>query len=152
MSKTSAGILMYRKSENGLQVLLGHMGGPYWAKKDEAGWTIPKGEFQPKQEDALQAAIREFGEETGTIPEGPFIELEPIRQSNKTVYAWACEGELEVRNFRSNTFEIEWPPRSGRVQSFPEIDRVEWFDLVAARIKLIKGQRKLLEFFEDKLR
>lgn len=138
----SAGLLLYRVDPDGIRVLLAHMGGPFWAAKDERAWTIPKGEFAP-DEDALAAAQREFAEELGTPPPAdvPYLELGEVRQSGgKLVTAWAVEGDLDPATVVSNTVELEWPPRSGRRQSFPEIDRADWFDLDTARRKLISAQ------------
>src|SRR5512135_640523 len=139
MSKTSAGLLMYRVRD-GLQFLLVHPGGPLWARKDEGAWSIPKGLYGPG-EDALVAARREFKEETGAEPEGEFIRLTPIRQpSGKIISAWAFEGDFDPAELRSNTFSIEWPPRSGRQQEYPEVDRAGWFGLEEARKKILPGQ------------
>ena len=131
------------------EVLLGHMGGPYWARKDRGAWTIPKGEYADG-EDPLAAALREFEEEIGVpvpIAElADLIDLGEARQSGgKIVRAWAVEGDLDPSTAVSNTFEIEWPPRSGRLQSFPELDRVAWFDLATARSLIVEGQRPLLD-------
>jgi predicted NUDIX family NTP pyrophosphohydrolase len=126
-------------------VLLVHPGGPLWAKKDEGAWSIPKGEIDA-DEDPLRAARRECAEELGDDVSGEFIALHPIRQaSGKLVYAWAIESEFDTATFRSNTFSMEWPPRSGRQQDFPEVDRVEWFAIENARRKINKGQVPLLE-------
>lgn len=123
--KKSAGILLYKKHKGRLNVLLVHPGGPFWARKDEGSWSVPKGEFTD-DEAALSAAQREFLEETGQAVNGPFIELGAVRQkSGKLVYAWAAEGELDPENISSNTFEMEWPPRSGKLKQFPEIDKAE---------------------------
>jgi predicted NUDIX family NTP pyrophosphohydrolase len=132
-----------------LEVLLGHMGGPFWAKKDEGAWSIPKGEYD-EHEDPLTAARREFEEETGTAPpDGPTIELGEIRQAGgKRVLAWAVEGDLDPATVRSNTFTLEWPPRSGQLQEFPEIDRGEWFDAATARRKLVKAQGAFVDALE----
>ena len=145
-SPLSAGILMYRCSGTGLEVLLVHPGGPYWRAKDEGAWSIPKGEIDG-EEDAGAVASREFAEETGvTLAGQPLEPLGEIRQrAGKRVIAFAVEGDLDVHAIRSNTFEIEWPPRSGRMQTFPEIDRAEWFDLAAARTRILEGQRPLLD-------
>jgi predicted NUDIX family NTP pyrophosphohydrolase len=142
----SAGILMYRCSGTGLEVLLVHPGGPYWRRKDEGAWSIPKGEMDG-EEDARAVARREFAEEIGVVLAGqPLEPLGEIRQrAGKRVIAFAVEGDLDVHAIRSNTFEIEWPPRSGKMQTFPEIDRAEWFDLAAARSKILEGQRPLLD-------
>jgi predicted NUDIX family NTP pyrophosphohydrolase len=149
-SKTSAGILPFRRTDDGtLEVLIGHMGGPFWAKKDERAWSIVKGEFDPQGEEALAAAKREFAEETGQpLPEGAeLIALGEVRQkSGKSVVAWAVElPELDPATMQSNTFEIEWPPRSARMQAFPEIDRFAWLPLVAAESKLVAAQAGFLE-------
>ena len=145
-SPRSAGILMYRRSGTGLEVLLVHPGGPYWQRKDEGAWSIPKGEIDD-EEDASAVARREFAEETGVVLAGqPLEPLGEIRQrAGKRVIAFAVEGDLDVQTISSNTFEIEWPPRSGKMQTFPEIDRAEWFDLAAARVKILEGQRPLLD-------
>jgi len=152
MPRTSAGLLVYRRRGGALEVLLAHPGGPLWAKKDEGAWTIPKGEFEA-DEDPLAAARREFAEEIGVaIVEGRFIELTPLKQpSGKLVHAWAVEADLEVDEPRSNTFELEWPPRSGRVQEFPEIDRAQWFDLPHARRKILSGQQPFLDELERRV-
>src|SRR5579871_3073800 len=124
MSKKSAGVLLFRQGAQGLEVLLGHPGGPFWAKKDDGAWTIPKGLVEPG-DDLLSAARREFTEETNLVAEGEMFALHPVNQrSGKTVHAFAFEGDFTLDRFASNTFEMEWPPRSGRKQSFPEIDRV----------------------------
>jgi predicted NUDIX family NTP pyrophosphohydrolase len=127
-------------------VLLGHMGGPYWARKDAGAWTIPKGEVEPG-EDPLAVAHREFEEELGVpVPAGTVTDLGEIRQAGgKTVRAWAVEGDLDAAAIVSNTFELEWPPHSGRMETFPEIDRAAWFDLERARAVIITGQRPLLD-------
>jgi predicted NUDIX family NTP pyrophosphohydrolase len=145
-SPVSAGILMYRHAEPRLEVLLVHPGGPYWRRKDEGAWSIPKGEMDGEQ-DAATVARREFAEETGVVlPAGPLEPLGEIRQrAGKRVIAFAVEGDLDVYAIRSNTFEMEWPPRSGKMQAFPEIDRAEWFDLAAAQKKIIDGQQPLLD-------
>lgn len=145
--KQSAGLLVFRRGASGeLEVLLGHMGGPFWARKDDRAWSIPKGEH-PAEEDALAAARREFAEELGHHPPaGEPIDLGTVVQSNrKHVRAFAIEGNLDVSSITSNTFETEWPPRSGRRERFPEIDRAAWFDLQSARGKVVKGQEALLE-------
>ncbi|MCG6969216.1 MAG: NUDIX domain-containing protein [Gammaproteobacteria bacterium] len=148
MAKTSAGILLYRRAKYGLEVLLVHPGGPFWAQKDSGAWSIPKGEFE-SGEDALVAAKREFAEETGFEIEKEFIELEPVKQSAvKTVYAWAAEGDLDASAICSNTFSLQWPPKSGRYEEFPEVDRAEWFDLPTAKRKIVAGQLSLLAQLE----
>jgi predicted NUDIX family NTP pyrophosphohydrolase len=148
-SRTSAGILLWHRREGRLEVLLGHPGGPYFAKKDAGHWTVLKGEVDPG-EDLLEVARREFEEETGhELPNGPAVELGDIRQeSGKRVLAWAVEGDLDPAAARSNTFEMEWPPRSGRTREFPEIDRVAWFDLAEARVTIKAAQAAFLERLE----
>ncbi len=142
----SAGVLLYRRRSDRLEVLLVHPGGPFWAGKDEGAWSIPKGEFDV-DESAEAAAIREFAEETGsTLNADGLMPLGSVRQrGGKVVHAWAAEGDLDVADIRSNAFSIEWPPRSGRYQEFPEIDRAEWFDLDSAGRKLNAAQSRFLE-------
>jgi predicted NUDIX family NTP pyrophosphohydrolase len=136
---------MYRLGPHGPQVLLAHPGGPYWARKDEGAWTLPKGECA-EGEEPLAAAQREFSEETGFTACGPFLPLGELRQkSGKRIQAWACAGECDPAQLTSNLFEMEWPPRSGRRQSFVEIDRAAWFSLAEARQKLIAGQLPFLD-------
>jgi predicted NUDIX family NTP pyrophosphohydrolase len=149
MAKRSAGILLYRRGADGIEVLLVHPGGPFWQRKDMGAWSIPKGEVGDG-EDELERALREFEEETGTaLPPGELVELGAIRQrGGKTVTAWAAAGDLDPAQVRSNTFELEWPPRSGRTQAFPEIDRAEWFPLAAARAKLNPAQAELIDRLE----
>jgi len=143
--KTSAGLLLFRRSTAGCEVLLAHPGGPFWARKDEGAWSIPKGELE-EGEDPLDGAIREFAEETGRHISGPFVELTPHRQpGGKLVHAWAVEADFDPRELRSNTFSMEWPPKSGRQVAFPEIDRVAWFELPAARVRILKGQLGFLD-------
>jgi predicted NUDIX family NTP pyrophosphohydrolase len=146
MAKQSAGLLMYRRTTSGPEVFLAHPGGPYFAKKDDGVWTIPKGEPAPG-EDLLACARREFEEETGLCPQtSEFIALGAIKQAGgKTVHAWAFEGEWGERELRCNTFELEWPPRSGRKQAFAEIDRACFFAIEEARRKLNPGQVALLD-------
>ncbi|HKI28129.1 MAG TPA: NUDIX domain-containing protein [Actinomycetota bacterium] len=150
--RTSAGILLWRSRGGLLEVLLGHPGGPYFAGKDADHWTVLKGEVDPG-EDLLAVARREFEEETGfPPPEGPTIELGEIRQkSGKRVLAWAVEGDLDTQSAVSNSFEMEWPPRSGRMRKFPEIDRVEWFGLDEARDKIKAAQAPFLDRLERTL-
>lgn len=152
MHKNSAGILLYRFNDNSLEVLLVHPGGPYFTKKDSGAWSIPKGEFMP-EENPLDAAKREFKEETGLgILGTDFIELSPIEQkNNKTVYAWAIPGNIDTSIIKSNTFELEWPPKSGRKQTFPEIDKGAWFDVSIAKTKINERQVPLLEELVKKL-
>lgn len=142
-SEISAGILVYRHKPQ-LEFLLAHPGGPYWQNKDEGAWSIPKGNVESG--DLLACAKREFNEETGLVAEGPFNELAPLRQkSGKIVHAFAIEANFDLARFSSNTFEMEWPPRSGRQQSFPEIDRIAYFGLATARRKILPGQRPFIE-------
>ena len=153
MAKLSAGLLVHRRgASGGREVLLVHPGGPFWAKKDLAAWSIPKGEYV-EGEDPHAAAHREFREELGTeAPAGQELELDPVRQSGgKWVRAWAVEGDLDCSSITSNTFEAEWPPRSGRMQTFPEVDRAEWFPIDVAREKLHTGQVQLLDQLLDRL-
>lgn len=152
MAAFSAGLLPYRHRDGALEVLIAHMGGPLWASREEGAWSIVKGEHSA-EEDALAAARREFAEETGAAaPEGPLIELGEIRQSGgKRVRAWAVEGDFDPAALRSNTFTIEWPPRSGRAAQFPEIDRVRWCDTASARRLLVKAQAGLLDELERRL-
>jgi predicted NUDIX family NTP pyrophosphohydrolase len=145
MTAPSAGILLYRRYQHELQVFLIHMGGPFWAHKDAGAWSIPKGEYGA-DETALAAAQREFLEETGSPISGSFLELQPIRQRNgKLVSAWAVEGEFDPASLHSNLFTLEWPPRSGRMQEFPEADRGAWFSIADARERMIAGQAPLLD-------
>jgi predicted NUDIX family NTP pyrophosphohydrolase len=144
-NRTSAGILLYRRRDTGVEVLLGHMGGPFWARKDTGAWSIPKGEHGP-DDDPFAEACREFAEELGSpLPAGPVLDLGTVTQSRKSVRAWAVEGDFDVATVVSNSFEMEWPPRSGRIETFPELDRVEWFDLDTARTKVVAGQVDLLD-------
>ena len=145
MPKLSGGLLMYRVNGGALQVLLVHPGGPFFQNQDDGAWSIPKGE-PGAGEELLDAAQREFAEETGLKASPPFIELSPITQKGgKVVQAWAFAGDCDPGQLRSNTFTLEWPPRSGRVQEFPEIDRAGWFDLAEARRKIKAAQIPLLE-------
>jgi len=147
--KQSAGILLYRSRAGVPEVFLVHPGGPFWAKKDAGAWSIPKGEFE-EGADALEAARREFEEETGSPVDGPFVALKPLKQrSGKVVHAWAVEGDIDASSIKSNTFSMEWPPRSGRQQEFPEVDRGEWFAIAQAREKLLEGQRGFLDELEQ---
>lgn len=152
MTKSSAGILLFKRTGGRLQVLLVHPGGPFWAEKDEGAWSIPKGEYGP-DEDALAAARREFREETGfELPPGDPIPLAPLKQpSGKVVSAWAIEGDADASRIMSNAFSLEWPPRSGRRQEFPEVDRAAWFDAETARRKIAKGQAAFLDELLTKL-
>lgn len=145
MPKVSAGILLYRRRGGTLEVLLVHPGGPFWRNKDLGAWSIPKGKAEPG-EDLLAVARREFEEETGVQVEGPFTDLGEVRQrKGKVVYGWAVEGDLDVAAIRSNTFAMEWPPRSGRMQEFPEVDRAAFFGIEEARRKMNPGQVGLLD-------
>jgi predicted NUDIX family NTP pyrophosphohydrolase len=146
MPRTSAGLLLYRRSADGYDVLIGHPGGPFWARKDEAAWSIPKGEYT-EDEDPWVAAQREFVEEIGLpVPDGPRVALPPVKQSGgKIVTAFAVAADLDVTDSVSNTFELEWPKGSGKIKEFPEMDRVGWFSVADAYVKLLKGQRPLLD-------
>jgi predicted NUDIX family NTP pyrophosphohydrolase len=152
MANNSGGLLMYRHRGGILEILLVHPGGPYWAKKDLGSWSIPKGEFTP-DEDPLKAAKREFEEETGFSATGHFRPLTPIRQpGGKLVHAWAFEGDCDPSAIKSNTFSMEWPPRSGKYQEFPEVDRAEWFTIETAREKILKGQVGFLDELQEMIR
>jgi predicted NUDIX family NTP pyrophosphohydrolase len=145
----SAGLLMYRRRPGLVEVLLAHPGGPFWSRRDEASWTLPKGEIDPGEE-PLAAARREFEEETGFAGTPPFQLLGELRQkSGKRITAWAFEGNCDPAALKSNLFEVEWPPRSGRRQAFPEIDRLAWFSLEQARHKLIAGQAPFIDSLEQ---
>jgi predicted NUDIX family NTP pyrophosphohydrolase len=147
----SAGILLYRRGPHGLEVLLGHPGGPFWKGRDEGAWTIPKGEIG-EDEDPFAAALREFREETGFDAHGAPLALTPVRQpSRKLVHVWAVEGDCDTRESVSNTFSMEWPPRSGRQQDFPELDRVEWFGAAEAAKRILRGQAPFLDELRKKL-
>jgi predicted NUDIX family NTP pyrophosphohydrolase len=149
--KHTAGLLLYRRRRGRIEVLLVHPGGPFWRNKDAAAWSIPKGEFEPP-EDALAAARREVAEETGFDVDGEFLALTPRKQpGGKIVSAWAIERDVDPAAIRSNNFAMEWPPRSGRMQDFPEVDRAAWFDLPTARQKIHKGQIAILDELEAKL-
>ncbi len=150
----SAGILLYRYTTTGtLQVLIGHMGGPFWAHRQEASWSVPKGEYDDA-EDAQHAARREFEEELGVpVPDGRLRSLGEVRQpSGKRLTVWALEGDLDVEAVQPGTFELEWPPKSGRSQQFPEIDRADWVDVESARPLLVRGQRVFLDLLQGLLR
>ena len=151
--RRSAGIVLYRTGDDGLEVLLVHPGGPFWAKKDLGAWSIPKGEYEPG-EDPLACALREFEEETGTRLQAPeLVELGMVTQkAGKEVTAWAAPGDLDAAAVRSNSFTMEWPPRSGRQQEFPEIDRAEWFALDQARAKLVAAQVELIDRLAERTR
>ena len=149
MSKTSAGLLVYRRRGAVVEVLLVHPGGPFWRNRDLEAWSIPKGEYEAGEEPET-AALREFAEELGCLPAvGAMLPLgEVVQKGAKSVIAFAVEGDLDVTEVESNTFELEWPPRSGRRRTFPEVDRAEWFPLAVAREKIIPGQRPLLDRLE----
>jgi predicted NUDIX family NTP pyrophosphohydrolase len=150
MSRQSSGILLYRQIDDQLEVLLVHPGGPFWKKKDLGAWSIPKGEFE--DEDALSAAKREFEEETGATVDGEMITLTPQEQKGgKVVHAWAVEGDLNPEEIQSNTFEMEWPPRSGKKQEFPEIDKAEWFPVRTALQKINQAQATFIRELTEKL-
>jgi predicted NUDIX family NTP pyrophosphohydrolase len=151
MPKRSAGVLLYRVADEGLCVLLVHPGGPFWARKDLGAWTIPKGEYSATEE-PLAAARREFEEETGARPAGDFRPLGEVTQpGRKVVAAWAVAGDFDPATLVSNTFELEWPPRSNRMARFPEIDRAQWFSLGEARQKILPGQRAFIDRLEQLL-
>jgi predicted NUDIX family NTP pyrophosphohydrolase len=153
MPKRSAGLLAYRRADDGVEVLLVHPGGPYWRRKDDGAWSIPKGEHDP-DEDPLVVAVREFGEELGVdAPDiSEAVDIGEVRQpGGKIVRAWAIEGDVDVSDIRSNLFEMEWPPRSGRTQEFPEVDRAEWFAPQDARRKILKGQVPFLDRLDELL-
>src|SRR4051812_3633172 len=145
MARTSAGVLLYRRAGDGVEVLIGHMGGPFWAKKDAHGWSIPKGEVEDGEE-AFAVALREFAEELGSAcPASDFTPLGEVKASGKTLTVWAAEGDLDATACVSNTLEIGWPPRSGRGQEFPEIDRAEWVALEGAGEKRGRAQLPSLD-------
>ncbi len=151
MPGISAGLLLYRKRDRWIEVFLIHPGGPFWEKKDLGSWSIPKGLVE-EDEDLLDAAKREFHEETGFKASGPFMPLSPVKLKNgKTVYAWAAEGDVDPGAMKSNTFTMEWPPRSGRQQIFPEADRGAWYTLDDAERKITTGQVSLLEEFRQRI-
>jgi len=151
--RTSAGLIVFREREGVLEVLLGHMGGPFWARKDEGAWSIPKGELEDGEQ-PLAAARREFQEELGHAPpDGPLVELGEIRQqAGKVVVAFAVEGDFDPAQLDPGTFALEWLPRSGRQQAFPEVDRVAWLDLATAKRKIVPGQAALLDRLADQCR
>lgn len=149
--KRSAGLVLYRRAKGGIEILLVHPGGPFWARKDAHAWSIPKGEIGP-DEDPLAAARREFREETGFAPAGEARPLGAVKAGGKEVHAWAIEGDWDPAALASNNFAMEWPPRSGTLREFPEVDRAAWFDLAIAREKMHKGQAALLDAFERTVR
>ena len=145
MAKQAAGILLYRRGPAGLEVLLAHPGGPLWSRKDLASWTLPKGQFT-EGELPLDAAKREFEEEMGSPPVGEFRPLGTLKQpSGKVIHAWAAESDFDVTTVASNLFSMEWPPRSGKMNEFPEVDRAGWFSIHEARLKILKGQAPFLD-------
>ena len=148
---TSAALCLWRRAATGVEILIVHPGGPFWAKKDDGAWSLPKGEYDPATEEGLEAARREFAEETGfEPPDGATIDLESTRlKSGKHIDAWAVEGDLDADAIVSNTFEIEWPPRSGRRRSFPEVDRAMWADPDVARVKLNPAQTVFVDRLLD---
>ena len=147
----SGGILLFKYVDGLLQVMLVHPGGPFWAKKDEGAWSIPKGIFE-ETERALEAAKREFKEETGFDVDGEFVELGELKQpSRKIVHAWALEKDLDVKNIQSNTFTLEWPKNSGNVKEYPEVDRAQWFDINEAKKKILKGQVGFIDRLTERL-
>jgi predicted NUDIX family NTP pyrophosphohydrolase len=150
--KRSAGILMYRRRGDAVEVFLVHPGGPFWRRRDLGAWMIPKGEIEDHEDDPLAVAVREFAEETGTAPEGPFTALGPIVQKGgKHVQAWACEGDLDARAIESSTFTMEWPAGSGKMAEFPEVDRAAWLTIEEATDKILPSQLPLLEELETLL-
>jgi predicted NUDIX family NTP pyrophosphohydrolase len=150
--KRSAGLLIHRDRGDAIEIFLVHPGGPFWAKKDDGAWSIPKGEYD-EGEDALAVAKRELFEETGLRVDGEFVKLEPIRQrSGKIVTAFAIAADFDPAEIRSNSFQLEWPPKSGRMQEFPEVDRAAWFAIAQARIKLLASQAPLLDQIEARLK
>jgi predicted NUDIX family NTP pyrophosphohydrolase len=152
MKKQSAGLLLFRRTDTSVEVLLGHPGGPFWKKKDAGAWSVPKGEYEP-DEDPLAAACREFQEETGqAVPDGKRIDLGSMkRKDGKTIQVWGIEGQIDEQHIMSNTFEIEWPPKTGQIQSFPEIDRAGWFALAVAPAKMHQGQSIFIERLAEHL-
>src|SRR5580704_7046278 len=151
MPQLSAGILLFRRRPAGLEVMLVHPGGPFWAKKDDGAWSIPKG-LVDEGEDLLAAAKREFLEETGMTVAGAFLDLGAHKQrSSKTIAAWACEGDFDPATLKSNTFSLEWPPRSGRMAEFPEVDRAAWYAIDEALMKVHKGQKPIVGALESLL-
>jgi predicted NUDIX family NTP pyrophosphohydrolase len=151
MPKKSAGILLYRFRDEKLEVLLVHPGGPFWAKKDLGAWSIPKGEFE-ENEQPFEAAKREFAEELGTPISGEYIALTPVKQkSGKLIYAFAMQKDFDTLNFKSNFFQMEWPPKSGLMKEFPEVDKAEWYDFETAKQKLNPAQSQIIDELVNKL-
>jgi predicted NUDIX family NTP pyrophosphohydrolase len=153
MPKKTAGLLLFRETQGRLEVLLVHPGGPFWARKDDGAWSIPKGLLE-ENEDAWAAAKREFMEETGgTVPDGEPMRLDPLRQAGgKIVYAYAMRGDFDPTTLKSNTFLMEWPPKSGKQQEFPEVDRAGWFTLEIAQVKILQAQAPLLRQLLERVR
>jgi len=152
MPKRSAGLLLYRRTDRLLEVFLVHPGGPFWAKKDMGAWSIPKGEYA-EDEDPIVVAKREFEEETGVAIDGAFVSLGELKQTGgKIVSVWALEGDCDPARLKSNTFPLEWPPRSGQMKEFPEVDRWEWFSADAARERILSGQRAFLDRLQELLK
>ena len=152
MTKQSAGILVYRRKNKHIEVFLVHPGGPFWLKKDLGAWSIPKGEIE-EEEDPMKVALREFKEETGQVVNGDFTPLQPVEQKGgKIIIAWAIEGEVNEDKIVSNTFEIEWPPKSGRMKSFPEVDKAAWFSIDAAKEKINPAQINFIDELTTNLR
>jgi predicted NUDIX family NTP pyrophosphohydrolase len=148
MAKVSAGILLFRRRPAGVEVMLVHPGGPFWAKKDAGAWSIPKG-LADEGEDLLAAAKREFLEETGAAVDGEFLDLGAHKQpGGKTIVAWACEGDFDPTLLKSNMFTLEWPPRTGRIVEFPEVDRAAWYSIDEAFMKISKGQKPIIAALE----
>ena len=151
MAKQSAGLLIYRERQGQLEVLLVHPGGPFWKNKDAGAWTIPKGELRP-EENPFEAAKREFQEELGFTPSGSFIPLSPVKQkAGKIIHAWAAQADWDPKELKSNSSTLEWPPRSGKTQEFPEIDRAAYFEAETAETKINRGQIALLTELKAKL-
>jgi predicted NUDIX family NTP pyrophosphohydrolase len=150
MPKVSAGILLFRHRPAGVEVMLVHPGGPFWAKKDLGAWSIPKGLID-EGEDLLAAAKREFLEETGMVVDGEFLDLGAHKQPGKTIVAWACEGDFDPASLKSNPFSLEWPPRSGRTTEFPEVDQAAWYSIDEAFMKINKGQKPIIATLAERL-
>jgi predicted NUDIX family NTP pyrophosphohydrolase len=151
MAKLSAGLLMYRWRDGDLEVFIVHPGGPFWARKDDGAWSVPKGEYA-EGDDPLATALREFSEETGFAVSGELLPLTDIKQpSGKRIKAWALEGDCDATQVKSNLFSMEWPPKSGKTQEFPEVDRAAWFPIETARLKLLKGHVGFLDELAAKL-
>lgn len=148
MKKYSAGIILFHRDQDQVKILLGHMGGPFWSRKDEHAWTIPKGEFDPENENPEAAARREFEEETGLTITDELVPINPFTKNNKQHFFYLLGKNVDHATLQSNSFAMEWPPKSGTMQSFPELDRFGWFDLEEAKIKLVKGQFPIIDKIE----